>query len=303
MQPTLLVMAAGMGSRYGGLKQIDPVGPNGEIIIDYSIYDAVKAGFGKVVFIIRHHFEEAFKDKIGRKVERVAETAYACQELEECLYGHEIPQGREKPWGTGHAILVARAVVEGPFAVINADDYYGADSLKVIADFLAGGGVAHEKDYAMVGYVLRNTLSEYGHVSRGVCECDGELFLKKIKERKKVRKDGLGAIYTDPEGKDHKLTGDEVVSMNLWGFGLSIFEHLEVQFKEFLSRHGQELKSELYIPSVVDGLVESGQVQVKVLPTHDTWFGVTYQEDKALATASINKLISEGVYPERLWED
>lgn len=302
MKPTLLILAAGMGSRYGGLKQIDPVGPNGEIIIDYSIYDAIKAGFGKLVFVIRHYFEDAFREKIGSKFEDKVEIAYAYQELESCLDGFPLPADREKPWGTGHAILVARYVIDEPFAVINADDYYGASSFKIMADFLAGSNQNHSAQYSMIGYVLRNTLSEYGTVARGVCECDDNMFLKKVTERVKIEKLGRGARYYDTDGNSFDLSGNEVVSMNLWGFGVSIFDHLERDFKIFLKEQSNNLKAELFIPSVVDELVNSGQVRVKVLPTHDSWFGVTYRRDKEIAEASIRKLIDKGVYPKKLWE-
>jgi len=300
MKPTLLILAAGMGSRYGGLKQIDPVGPNGEIIIDYSIYDALRAGFGKLVFIIRHYFEDAFKEKIGNKFDGVVETAYAYQELEAGLGGFVLPPGREKPWGTGHAILVAREAIDGPFAVINADDYYGTGSFRLMADFLAGPDIS-PADYAMVGFRLRNTLSEYGAVARGVCHCDDRMFLRDIVERTRVEKRAEAACYFDAEGVEHPLTGDEVVSMNLWAFHPSIFDHLSKQFGDFLRNHGKEFKSELFIPSVVGDLVQSGQVKARVLPTHDNWFGMTYRQDREIAERCIAALIEDGTYPQRLW--
>lgn len=300
MKPTLLILAAGMGTRYGGLKQIDPVGPNGEIIIDYSMYDAIRAGFGKLVFIIRHYFEDAFREKIGSKFEGVVETAYAYQELDAALDGFELPAGREKPWGTGHAILVGRDVIDGPFAVINADDYYGISSFQVMADFLSGPDVS-PTDYAMVGFRLRNTLSEYGSVARGVCHCDEKMLLRDVVERIGIKKHGEGARFFDEDGKERLLSGDEVVSMNLWGFHQSMFGHLSEAFKTFLEERGHEEKSELFIPFVVDDLVESGRVSVRVLPTHDSWFGVTYREDREIAQRCIARLIDEGVYPEKLW--
>lgn len=300
MKPTLLILAAGMGSRYGGLKQIDPVGPNGEIIIDYSIHDALRAGFGKLVFVIRHYFEDTFKEKIGSKFDGVVETAYAYQELDAALDGFELPAGREKPWGTGHAVLVGQDVVDGPFAVINADDYYGIDSFKVMADFLSGPEVS-PTDYSMVGFELRNTLSEYGDVARGVCHCDEKMYLRDVVERIGVEKHGDGARFFDEDGAECLLSGDEVVSMNLWGFHQSMFGHLSAAFREFLQERGQEQKSEMFIPFVVDDLVKSGRVSVRVLPTHDTWFGVTYREDREIAQRCIAKLIDEGIYPEKLW--
>ncbi|MHC4203401.1 MAG: nucleotidyltransferase family protein [Planctomycetota bacterium] len=301
MKPTLLILAAGMGNRYGGLKQIDPIGPNGEIIIDYSIYDAIRAGFDKLVFIIRHYFEKDFKETIGNKFDGVVETAYAYQELDAALGEFALPSDREKPWGTGHATLLGKDFIDEPFAVINADDYYGINSFKTIADFLYGSEVS-PANYAMVGFRLRNTLSEYGSVARGVCHCDGNNYLSDIFERTGVEKHGNGARYFDEDGTEHLLTGDEVVSMNLWGFHQSVFGHISAKFKDFLKEHGNDPKAELYIPTVIDDLVESGKVKVKVLPTHDTWFGVTYRQDRDIAERCMRKLIDKGLYPEKLWE-
>jgi len=301
MKPTLLIIAAGMGSRYGGLKQIDPVGPNGEIIIDYSIYDAIEAGFGKLVFVIRHYFEDAFKEKIGSKLEGIAETAYAYQELDACLDGFVLPAGREKPWGTGHAILVAKDVIDQPFAVINADDYYGPGSFKLMKEYLVRAGSGRGADYVMVGYTLRNTLSEYGFVSRGVCRHDEKMYLKEITERTKIEKQGSGAVFFNGQGQKCRLSGDEIVSMNLWGFMPSIFPHLQSQFADFLKEFGNDEKTEFFIPTAIDELLHSSQERVKILHTDDRWFGVTYREDKAIAAEKINELISKGVYPEKLW--
>jgi UTP-glucose-1-phosphate uridylyltransferase len=308
MKPTLLILAAGLGARYGGLKQIDPVGPNGEILIDYSIYDAVKAGFGRLVFVIRHYFESAFREKIGSKFDNLAETAYAYQEINACLDGFESPQDRDKPWGTGHAVLVARDLIDGPFAVINADDYYGPDSFKTMAQFLTSKDLS-SNDYAMVGYTLRDTLSEYGPVSRGVCQCGEGMYLRRIVERKKVEKTAAppgalmaGARYFDDDGTEHLLSGDEIVSMNLWGFQPSIFHHLESRLRRFLKEQGSEKNSELYIPTVVDDLIERGKAAVKILRTNDVWFGVTYRRDAAIAAGCIRRLIDQGLYPENLWE-
>jgi len=300
MKPTLLVLAAGLGTRYGGLKQIDSIGPHGETIIDYSIYDAIRAGFGRTVFVIRHYFEKAFREKVSSKFDRFVETAYAYQELDACLGSFPLPADRKKPWGTGHAILVCRDLIREPFAVVNADDYYGVHSLKTMTSFLTARQVT-ATDYAMVGYILRNTLSEHGGVSRGVSQCDEHMFLKRIVECKKIERVGSGARYLDGDGKSHALTGDEIVSMNLWGFQPSIFSHLQSQFERFLRDRGTEAKAEMYIPSVVDTLLAGGQARVKVLQTHDTWFGVTYREDKDIAVKCIHTLIAEGVYPERLW--
>jgi len=300
-KPTLLIIAAGLGSRYGGLKQIDPVGPNGEIIIDYSMYDAISAGFGKLVFVIRHHFEDAFREKIGRKFEGVIDTAYAYQELDACLDGFQLPPSREKPWGTGHATLVAGNVIDKPFAVVNADDYYGPDTLKAVADYLRRDDSADSTDYAMAGYILRNTLSDHGEVARGICQVDSEMFLTKVTEREGIHKDADHVIYLDEQGRKCRLKGDETVSMNLWAFRPSVFPHLQDQFREFLSTRGHDSKAEFYIPSAIDYLVTSGKASVKVLPTHDTWFGVTYRPDRDIAAAKIIDLIKQGRYPAKLW--
>ncbi len=300
VEPTLLIIAAGMGSRYGGLKQIDPVGPHGEIIIDYSMHDALDAGFKKVVFVIRRSFEEAFKAKIGSKLDGRVETAYAFQEPANGLDGFPLPSDREKPWGTAHAILMGRELIDEPFAVINADDYYGTNSFKLMKEFLSGP-VISSTDYAMVGFELRKTLSEHGRVARGVCHCD-DGFLRDVVECLGIEKHGNTARFWDDSGLEHRLNGDEVVSMNLWGFHPSIFQHLSEQFQGFLKEHAQQLKSEFFIPTVVDALVKEEQVRVTVLPTCDAWFGVTYPEDKARAQRSILDLIEQGVYPERLWE-
>lgn len=302
MKPTLLIMAAGMGARYGGLKQIDPVGPNGEIIIDYSVYDAVRAGFGKLVFVIRHYFEDAFREKIGGRFDGFLTTSYAFQELDSCTGGLEPPPGREKPWGTGHAVLVANDLIEGPFAVINADDYYGPNSMKLVANFLSSTHPVHGDEHAMVGYVLRNTLSEHGSVARGVCECDESMCLRRIVEYPRVEKLDGEVRGFDSSGSERLFSGGEIVSMNLWGFQPSLFRHLETQFSEFLRSHGQDPDAEFYIPYVVDQLIQSRQARVKVLRTSDAWFGITYREDKEIAASAISRLIRNGVYPEQLWE-
>ncbi len=300
MKPTLLVLAAGLGTRYGGLKQIDPVGPHGQTLIDYSLYDAIRAGFGKVVFIIRHNFEDAFRRIVSSKFNRFVQTEYAYQELEAALGDFVLPPGRERPWGTGHAILVGRDAVREPFAVVNADDYYGVGSLWKIAAFLTRD--AAPDLYAMVGFILRNTMSEHGTVARGITECDEHWFLRRIAERKGIARSDGCIRYPDADGAAHTLTGDEIVSMNLWGFHPSIFDHLETQFRQFLPERGQDRNSELYIPSVVDAIVASGQARVKVERTDDTWFGVTYREDAPTVRRCIQELTARGVYPERLWK-
>ena len=290
-----------MGTRYGGLKQIDPVGPNSEILIDYSIYDAIGAGFGKVVFVIRHYFESAFREKIGNKFDDLVETAYAYQEPDACLDDFEPLIDRDKPWGTGHAILVAGDVIHEPFAVINADDYYGPSSFETMARFLAGEDLSCD-DYAMVGYTLGDTLSGHGPVSRGVCRCDEQMFLRAVVERRKVEKTAAGARYFEEDGTEHALTGNEIVSMNLWGLQPSIFHHLQSHFRRFLRERGEERNSELLIPTVIDELVARGEATVKVLRTDDVWFGVTYRRDAVTAARRIRRLIDQGLYPENLWE-
>jgi UTP-glucose-1-phosphate uridylyltransferase len=292
MQPTLLVMAAGMGSRYGGLKQIDAVGSHGEAIIDYSIHDALRAGFGRLVFVIRRDIEAAFREAIGCKFEKRVAVDYVFQELDKLPSGFIVPPGRAKPWGTTHAILMAEEAVHEPFAAINADDFYGRESCQVMADFLRAGGT----DYAMIGYTLRNTLSEHGSVSRGVCECDAAGLLRAVVELTKVEKQGRGA-----RAEGRVFSGDELVSMNFWGFTPALFPQLREQFTAFLRRSGQELKSESYIPTTVNELVASGAARVRVLRTTASWFGITYKEDKPQVVASILKLVAAGEYPPKLW--
>ncbi len=301
MKPTLVVLAAGMGSRYGGLKQMDPIGPHDELILDYSIYDAIRAGFGKIVFVIRRKFEDAFKEKIGSKFAHLTEIAYVFQELDTHLNGFTLPPDRKKPWGTGHAILVAKDEVDAPCAVINADDYYGVDSFKSIAGFLSGPET-NANHYTMVGFTLRNTLSEHGTVARGICDLEDNRQLKHVSECTGIAKNGQGATYNDETGIEQTLTGDEVVSMNLWGFHPSIFDHLTHDFETFLKTSGHLPTSELYIPSVVDNLIQTEQVRVSVLRSDSAWFGVTYQEDKAQVQSKVAELIQQGVYPESLWK-
>lgn len=302
MKPTLLIIAAGLGSRYGGLKQIDPIGPNGEIIIDYSIYDAIEAGFGKLVFVIRSYFEDTFKEKIGNKFDGIIETAYAYQELDNCLDGFNLPAERRKPWGTAHAVLVAEDLIDKPFAVINADDYYGPDSFKVIKEYLTSTENPDNSQAAMVGFILRNTLSQYGQVARGVCKVDTQqMLLEKIDERRGIEKLGNAAQYSDDKGNKHPLTGDEIVSMNLWGFWPSIFEQIQQRFNVFLNESGRDLNAEFYIPTVIDWLIKEKNARIDVLKTHSSWFGITYKQDKPIAQQHIRKLVKEGLYPQRLW--
>ena len=285
---TLVVMAAGMGSRFGGLKQIEPIGPNGEVLLDYSVYDAVKAGFTKVVFVIKHAIEDDFKEIIGRRISKRVKVEYVFQEIEDLPAGYTCPEDRSKPWGTAHAILCCRDAVKEPFAVINADDYYGSSAYKKIADFLKG----ETDDYCMVGFRLVNTLTENGYVSRGVCEVeDGEL--KTVTERTKI----ADCRFTEDDGVTWtELAPDTIVSMNLWGFNPDMFGYIEEGFKKFLDEKINVPKSEYYLPSVVSSLIESGEKTVKMLVAEDKWYGVTYKEDKQMVVDAIGKMMSDGMY-------
>ncbi len=296
-KPTLLVLAAGMGSRYGGLKQIDPVGPSGETIIDYSIFDAMRAGFGKLVFVIRKDIEQQFREIVGARFEKRIAVEYVYQELDKLPAPYTLPTGRTKPWGTTHAILMAKGVVKENFAAINADDFYGQHAYKLIAQHLTSGTL----DYAMVGFILKNTLSDFGTVARGVSRVDGNNYLTNIVEMMKISRDGQGAKDEGPDGKMTSLTGEEAVSMNFWGFTPALFPQLEIEFEKFLKRAGGEQKSECYIPATVGDLVTSGRAKCKVLRSSDSWFGVTYREDRPQVVESIRKLIAKGDYPEKLW--
>jgi len=300
---TLLVMAAGIGSRYGGLKQIDPVGPHGEIVVDYSVYDALRAGFDKVVFVIRREIEDAFRKKIGRTVESRVETAYVLQELDRLPPGFSLPAGRTKPWGTGQAILCARDRVETPFAAINADDFYGRTAFAALAGHLRNATDSGEiYDYALVGYVLENTLSEHGHVTRGVCAAGKDRCLVDIRERERIRRFPDGVKYAGDGGAWIGIPAESVVSMNAWGFTPSLFGELEVRFPSFLRANASGiLKAEFLLPEVVGDLVREGKARVRVLPTAEKWFGVTYPEDRPRVQAAIRGIVALGVYPENLW--
>jgi NDP-sugar pyrophosphorylase family protein len=295
--PTLLVLAAGMGSRYGGLKQLDPVGPDDETIMDYSIFDARRAGFGKIVFVIRKDFEEPFKRQIGAKFEKKVPVEYVFQEMGKLTPGFTVPEGRTKPWGTTHAILMAANAIHEPFGVINADDFYGAGSFRLLAQHLQTG----TSDYAMVGFVLRNTLSEFGTVARGVCHVNETGYLKDISELKSIEREGNRVTNIDAEGQETLLNGGEIVSMNMWGFTPQIFGHLYEQFQRFLKRYGDDHKAECYIPSTVNTLIQAGLARVKVLRSGDAWFGVTYREDHPRVVQSILRLVEGGTYPRKLW--
>ncbi|MBQ2033906.1 MAG: nucleotidyltransferase [Alistipes sp.] len=303
VKPTLLVLAAGMGSRYGALKQMDGVGPNNEAIIDYSIYDAIRAGFGKVVFVIRHSFADAFtaifnKERFGGKIE----VEFVYQELDYLPEGFSVPEGREKPWGTNHALLMAAKAINEPFAVINADDFYGADAYKVIGEYLSKLG-EESNHYCMVGYAVNKTLSENGTVSRGVCGINEEGFLTSIVERTKIERNAEGTIVFHDLGEDEALEEETPVSMNLFGFTPDYFTHSEEYFKGFLSSPEVQtnLKAEFFIPLMVNKLVGEGTSKLKVLSTTANWFGVTYQADKPQLVAKIEELIEAGVYPRNLW--
>jgi NDP-sugar pyrophosphorylase family protein len=299
MKPTLLILAAGMGSRFGGLKQVEPVGPNGEAIIDYSIYDAMRAGFGKVVFIIRESFAEAFKEKFEKKLKGKIEVEYVFQELDMLPKGFTLPEGREKPWGTAHAILVAKNVINDPFCALNADDFYGYNAYKAMAKFLTES--KDPAEYSMVGYKLNETLSEFGSVSRGICQEDNNNNLIKIVETLKIVKRGNEIISIEIDGSEISLTGNEIASMNNWGFKPSVFDKLEKRFAQFLKTEIDKPKSEMYIPSVVFDLIDEKEATVKVLEADSPWFGVTYKEDKPFVIEKIKELITKGEYPEKLW--
>jgi UTP-glucose-1-phosphate uridylyltransferase len=305
MKPTLVVMAAGLGSRYGGLKQIDPIGPNGEIIIDYSIYDAVKAGFGKVVFIIKEELKDVFYETIGKRIEKQIETAYVFQKLDDVPAGFEVPCDRTKPWGTAHAVMSCRKCVDTPFAVINADDYYGAESFKVLSKYLSNTSDKNGfYQYSMVGFVVENTLTDHGYVARGVCTVDSDDYLKEIHERTRIEKFGEVTKYTEDGENWVVIPKGSIVSMNIWGFTPSIFKELETRFPQFLeSGKDNILKAEYFLPEVVGSLLAEKKASCKVLTSNDRWYGVTYHEDKPLVKQAISDLIQKGVYPEKLWED
>ena len=297
-KPTLLILAAGMASRYGSMKQIDGFGPNNETIIDYSIYDAIKAGFGKVVFIIKEQFVGDFQEIFEPKLKGKIEIDYAFQGFDLQKYGIDKEIYREKPWGTGHAMLEAKNQVKEPFCIINADDYYGFDAFKKMADFLTTEASDHE--FCMVGYKIGNTLSENGAVSRGVCQTDENGMLVAINERTKVYpKDGK--IFYEENGEEFELSKETPVSMNFWGFTPAVFPISEKLFVEFVKNNEDKPKAEFFIPLVADYIIKSGQDSLKVIPTNEKWFGVTYKEDKPIVQESINKLIKDGVYPANLW--
>jgi len=303
MKPTLLLLAAGMGSRYGGLKQLDGLGPNGETIMDYSIYDAIKAGFGKIVFVIRKDFEEAFREKVLSKYEGHIEADLCFQSIDDLPEGFSKPEGREKPWGTNHAVMMAKNIIHEPFCVINCDDFYNRDAFMVIGKFLSELPEGSTNSYAMVGFRVGNTLSENGTVARGICSKDDAGNLTTVVERTEIMRVNGPVCYKDEEGKWVAVDDNTPVSMNMWGFTPDYFEHSEAYFKEFLSdpKNMTNLKAEFFIPLMVNKLIVEGTSTVKVLDTTSKWFGVTYHEDRQATVERIQQLVDEGVYPQKLF--
>ena len=302
VRPTLVVMVAGIGSRYGGLKQIDPVGPGGEAVLDYSVFDARRAGFGQVVFVIRRDIEKDFRDALGRRFESQIEVRYAFQELTNLPPGYSVPASRLKPWGTGHAVLSAADAVREPFAVINADDFYGAESYQVLADFLVNPPPCPGRDlFAMVGFQLARTLSEHGTVARGLCQSDAAGYLESVEELTGIERTPDGVRNKASDGTFQPLTGREIVSLNFWGFTPAFFGALRRLFREFLDLNQTLPKAEFYLPFAVNSLLRADKARVRVLETPASWFGVTYREDRPIVIDRIRSLVHAGAYPERLW--
>jgi len=301
MKPTLLILAAGIGSRYGGMKQIDQVGPSGEAIIDYSIYDAIRAGFGRVVLVIRKSIEDDVRDFFEHKLSGRIEMDFIHQEMDMIPPGISYPPERIKPWGTAHAVWVAAGKIKEPFVVINADDFYGCNSYKIMADYLIRGSTVDHTNFCMIGYQVKYTLSEFGAVSRGICVADDRSFLQSVVERPEIGIKNGQIYYKDENHRDVQLTGEELVSMNIWGFTPVIFTFLEKEFRDFIKINADNIKAELYIPTVINDIVKHYEASIKILPVSDKWFGITYREDKPLAEENIRKLIQQGVYPDNLW--
>jgi NDP-sugar pyrophosphorylase family protein len=299
MKPTLLVLAAGMGTRYGGNKQLDEVGPSGETIIDYSIFDAIRAGFGKIVFVIRRDIEQQVRERFVDRLQGKIEVDYVFQEITNLPEGVKVAPDRSKPWGTSHAILVTKEKIKEPFGVINADDYYGVESFKILRDFLIND--KKPDNYCIVGYKLGNTLSEHGHVNRGVCQAGEDGFLRDIVETRQIEKTKEGAVAPGPDGKILHFTGNEIVSMNLWGFKPSCYDFLGKEFRNFINKYGMDPKSELDIPTSVDKFVKNGEITIQILMSNERWFGVTYREDKPFVVENIKKMIRKGIYPARIY--
>jgi NDP-sugar pyrophosphorylase family protein len=304
MKPTLLILAAGMGSRYGGLKQLDAMGPSGEVVLDYSVFDAIRAGFGKVVFVIRRDFEEQFRTQVGAKFADRITVDYAFQDLHDLPAGFSLPEGRTKPWGTAHALLAAEQVVHEPFLMINADDFYGRDAFaKIATELMTARPDDGKSHYSMVGFYLKNTLSDHGSVARGVCQRTADGMLASVLEMTKIFKVGSSGAAENREVESAyvPLTGEEVVSMNFFGFTPDVFARLRTAFTAFLQVSGTDLKAECYVPKEIDTLIQGGKADVRVLESNDSWFGVTYPEDKADVVDSIRALVAKGAYPEKLW--
>ena len=304
-KPTLVIMAAGMGSRYGGLKQVDKITDAGEIILDFSLYDAMMAGFDRAIFVIREEHRDIFKELVDERAGRFMEIEYAYQDLKDIPEGVEIPEGRQKPWGTSHAILACRDLIDGPFAVINADDYYGPGGFVSVYEYLTGHEDTDVLEYCMAGYVLKNTITENGHVARGVCEMDDNGYLKEITERTKIQRQPEGICYTEDDGESwHLLAEDTLVSMNFWGFTESMIGELKAGIGEFFENEVPKntLKSEYLLPRTVDKLIKAGKARVKVLPCHDKWCGVTYKEDWQSVHDELQSKKDKGDYPEKLWK-
>lgn len=295
--PTLLILAAGKGNRYGGVKMVEPVGPLGETLLEYSLYDARNSGFARIVFVIRRDLDRAVKETLGARLIRNFAVEYVYQDVMRIPWQFHVPHGRCKPWGTTHAVLSAASQMREPFAVINVDDFYGAQSFSTLAHHLQSGS----NDCAMVGYVLRNTLPEMGPVARGVCQLDEHGFLKGIFEHKNIERQGGHAVCLDAAGQEIKLTGSETVSMNMWGFRPEILEPMAKSFENFLKRQGEDPDSECFLPNTVHELISEGKMRVKVLPSADSWFGMTYREDHPRAVKTIQNMIEAGYYPRRLW--
>lgn len=300
MKPTLLILAAGIGSRYGGLKQLDRIGPSGETIVDYSIYDALQAGFGKVVFIIKEAIEKDFREAFFEKLKDHVPIDYVMQEIWKVPAGIEVPDSRQKPWGTGHAVLMAAGAIDGPFAVINSDDFYGRGAYQALSEYYRDWSPARGNDYCMVGYKVANTLSDFGAVSRGVCRADANGLLVDVVERTHIERGQNGIRFID-HGAEHPIADDTIVSMNFWGFTPSFFGHLQRGFDGFIRQNVNEPKSEYYIPTEVNHLIKSNLTTVRVLSCTEKWFGMTYRDDRDVVVNSIRALIKNGTYPENLW--
>ncbi|MFV1858223.1 MAG: NDP-sugar synthase [Anaerolineales bacterium] len=302
--PELIVMAAGVGSRYGGLKQIDPLGPGGESILDYSLYDAMHVGFRKIIFVVSKAVEDAVRSRVEAAIGQICDVAFVVQELTDLPAPFLVPSGRQKPWGTGHAVFSCRHVISAPFGVVNADDFYGRGSFQLLYDFLAGvTDLEGSPSFCMVGYLLGNTLTEHGYVARGICELDADGFLLGVDERTHIERTG-GVIRWTEDGENWtEIPANTTVSMNLWGFTPQVFAELEARFAVFLeTREGDLLEAEFMLPEVVNSLLEEYKATVRVLPTDERWFGVTYQADRKWASQAISSLVRDGVYPEKLWE-